>query len=53
MWGFDRVETCKLVGLYILDTLSVLLRKESLGLLWDDGLAVAKNASGPRLDESN
>ena len=35
--------------MYILDKLSVLLRKQNVGLCWDDGLDVVKNINGPKL----
>ena len=51
MGSFDGAEICEIVGLYLLDKLSVLLRKENVGLYRDDGLAVADNANGPKLDK--
>ena len=50
MGSFDGAEICELVGLYLLDKLSTLLKKECVGLYRDDGLAVVKNANGPLLD---
>ena len=52
MGRFLGAETCELVGLYILDKLAGLLRKQNVGLYQGDGLAVAKNANGPTLDKS-
>ena len=49
--SFDGTEISELVGLYILDKLSVLLRKQNVGLCWDDGLDVVKNTNGPKLDK--
>ena len=51
MGSFDGAEICEIVGLYLLDKLSVLLHKEDVGLYRDDGLAVVDNANGPKLDK--
>ena len=51
MGSFDGAEICELVGLYLLDKLSIILEKESIGLYRDDGLAVINNANGPKLDK--
>ena len=51
MGSFDGAEICEIVGLYLLDKLSVLLHKENVGLYRDDGLAVVDNANGPKLDK--
>lgn len=37
MGSFDEAEISELVGLYVLSKLSVLLRKENVGLYRDDG----------------
>lgn len=37
MGSFDEAEIGELVGLYVLSKLSVLLRKENVGLHRDDG----------------
>ena len=46
----DGAEICELVGLYLLDKLSTIIKKDSVGLYRDDGLAVIENANGPLLD---
>ena len=45
MGSFDEAEIREIVGLYLLDKLSVLLHKEN------DGLTVADNANVPKLDK--
>ena len=51
MGSFDGAEVCELVGLYLLDKLSKLLRKDNVGLYRDDGLAAVKSTSGHVLDK--
>ena len=48
MSSYDGAEVCKLVGFILLDELAELLRKETVGLYRDDGLAFV-NASGPHM----
>ena len=50
MGSHDGAEICELVGLYLLDKLSAIIKKDSVGLYRDDGLAVIENANGPLLD---
>ena len=50
MGCFDGAETCELVGLYMLNKLSNILNIENIGLYRDDGLAVVKDANGPKMD---
>ena len=47
---YDGAEVCELVGCYILNQLSTIMRKELVGLYRDDGLGVMKNMSGPQLE---
>ena len=50
MGCYDGAEVCKLVGCYILNQLSTVMRKELLGLYRDDGLAIMKKMSGPQIE---
>ena len=40
-------EFCELVGCYILNNLSTVMRKKLVQLYRDDGLGIIKNMSGP------
>ena len=51
MGSYDGAEICELVGLYLLHTLTDLIKKEHIGLYRDDGLAVVLNANGPKMDK--
>ena len=51
MGSFDGVEICEIVGIYLLETLSLLLVKEKFGLSRDKGFATGKSSSGPVLDK--
>ena len=50
MGSYDGAEICELVGLYLLNQLSIVIDKSSVGLYRDDGLAAINNANGPKLD---
>ena len=50
MASFDGAKICEIVGIYLLEKLHPLLRKESFGLYRDDGLATVNSSSGPVLD---
>ena len=50
MGSYDGAELCELVGLYLLNQLSTVIDKSSVGLFRDDGLAAKNNANGPKLD---
>ena len=50
MGSYDGAEICELVGLYLLNQLSTVIDKSSVGLYRDDGLAAINNANGPELD---
>ena len=50
MGSFDGVNTCDLVGLYLLDKLSNLIRRENVGLYRDDGLAAINGSIGNVLE---
>ena len=47
---YDGAEVCKLVGCYILNQLSTVMRKEILGLYHDDGFGIMKKISGPEIE---
>ena len=47
---FDGTEVCELVGSYILQQLSQLLKHQSVGLYRDDGIAILKGLSGPEIE---
>ena len=50
MGSYDGAELCELVGLYLLNQLSTVIDKSSVGLYRDDGLAAINNANVPKLD---
>ena len=50
MGSYDGAELCELVGLYLLNQLSTVIDKSSVGLYRDDGLAAKNNANCPKLD---
>ena len=50
MGSYDRAEICELVGLYLLNQLSTVIDKSSVGLYRDNGLAAINNANGAKLD---
>ena len=50
MGSYDGAEICELVGLYLLNQLSTVIDKSSVGLYRDDGRAAKNNANGPKLD---
>ena len=50
MGCYDGVEVCKLVGSHLLNKLSKIVDKESVGLYRDDGLGVLRNLSGPQTE---
>ena len=51
MGSFDGAEICELVGLFLLNKLSSIVDKESIGLYRDDGLCVVADANGPKMDK--
>ena len=50
MGCLDGAEVCEIVGLYLLDKVSVLLSKDNAGLYRDDGLGVVNDANGLKLN---
>ena len=49
MGSYDGAEICEPVGLYLLNKLSTVIDKSSVGLYRDDGLAAINNENGPKL----
>ena len=47
MGCYDGAEVCELVGCYILNQLSTVMRNELVGLYRDDCLGIMKKMSGP------
>ena len=50
MGFYDGTEVCKPVGFYLLNKLSNVVDKESIGLCRDDGLGVLRNLLGPQTE---
>ena len=50
MRSYDAAEICELNGLYLLNQLSFVIDKSSVGLYRDNGLAVINNVNGSKLD---
>jgi predicted GIY-YIG superfamily endonuclease len=50
MGAFDGAEICELVGIYMLQKISIHYNIANVGLYRDDGLAAFKNTSGPGLE---
>ena len=51
MGAYDGAEVCELVGTFLLYKLSLKYNKNDIGLYRDDGLAIFKNISGPKLEK--
>ena len=51
MGSYDGAEVCELVGLDLLNKLSIVIDRSSVGLCRDDGLAAINNANGQNLTE--
>ena len=52
MGSFDGAEVCGLVGLFILHQITQQTNGIEVGLYRDDGLAIARNLSGPQIDRA-
>ena len=50
MGSYDGAEVCELVGAFLLNNLSHVIDKTSVGLYRDDGLGVFKSHSGPETE---
>ena len=50
MGCYDGAEVCELVGIYILNKLSNIIDKDSIGLNRDDGLGVFERLSGLQIE---
>ena len=48
--SFDGSEICEHMGLYLLNQLKDIVRNGSVGVYRDDGLAVVRKYSGPKMD---
>ena len=51
MGSYDSAEVCEIVGLFMLDMLSKLFEKNSIGLYRDDGLSIFRNYNGHQSDK--
>ena len=51
MGAYDGAEVCELVGTFLLYKLSLKYNKNDIGLYRNDGLAIFKNISGPKLEK--
>ena len=49
--SYDGAEVCEIVGLFMLDMLSKLFEKNSIGLYRDDGLSIFRNYNGHQNDK--
>ena len=50
MGSYDGAEVCELVGAFLLNNLSHVIDKTSVGLYRDDGLGVFKSHSSPETE---
>ena len=50
--SFDGAEVCELVGLFILNELSITFGKDRVGLYRDDGLILLKGTRGRLADQT-
>ena len=51
MGSYDGAEVCEIVGLFMLDMLSKLFEKNSVGLHRDDGFSISRNYNGHQNDK--
>ena len=51
MGCYDGAEICELVGIFILNKLSNIIDKNSIGLYRDDGLGMLDKLSGPQIEQ--
>ena len=51
MGCYDGAEVCELVGIFILNKLSNVIDKNSIGLYSDDSLGVFDKLSGPQIEK--
>ena len=51
MGCYDGAEVCELVGIFILNKLSNVIDKNSIGLYGDDSLGVFDKLSGPQIEK--
>ena len=50
MGCYDGAEVCELVDIYILNKLSNITDRDSIGLYRDDGLGIFESLSGPQIE---
>ena len=50
MGCFDSAEVCEIVGVYILNLLKFLMRKQNVSLYHYDVLGILRNSSGPEIE---
>ena len=50
MGSYDGAKICELVGLYLLEELTNIIPKESVGLYREDDFAILPNTSGPETE---
>ena len=50
MGCYDGAEVCEIVGCFMLNELSSVIKKDLAGLYRDDGLGILKNLSGPDIE---
>ena len=50
---YDGAEICELVGIFILNEISNIIDKNSIGLYHDDSLGVLFKLSGPQIEQKN
>ena len=50
MGSYDDAECCEIVGIYLLNKLSTIMRPEEHGMYRYDGLGLIPNANGPKQD---
>ena len=51
MGSYDGAEVCEIIGLFMLDMLSKLFEKNSIGLYRDNGLSILRNYNGHQSDK--
>ena len=51
MGCYDRAEICQLVGIFILNKVSNIVDKNSIGLYRNDGLSVFYKLFGPQIEQ--
>ena len=47
----DGAEVCEIVGMFLLDKLSITYNKNNIGLYREDGLSIFKNTAGSQMEK--